>query len=50
MGQGTSSDNILPETIEGIQEDICRHARVFSEIAGLSYEDFQLCLAKLNTL
>jgi hypothetical protein len=50
MGQGTSSNNGIPETVESIQEGICRHARVFSEIAGLTYEDFQSCLAKLNTL
>jgi hypothetical protein len=50
MGQGTSSDNVIPETVENIQEEICRHARVFSEIAGLTYEDFQSCLGKLNTL
>jgi hypothetical protein len=50
MGQGTSSDNVIPETVESIQEDICRHARVVSEIASLTYEDFKLCLAKLNTL
>ncbi|PNF28531.1 hypothetical protein B7P43_G14334 [Cryptotermes secundus] len=50
MGQAESSDNVIPETVESIQEDICRHARLFSDIAGLTYEDFQSSLAKLNTL
>jgi hypothetical protein len=50
MGQAGSSDSVIPETVENIQEEICRHARVFSEIAGLTYEDFQSCLAKLNAL
>lgn len=50
MGQSTSSDNVIPETVENIQEEICRHARVLSEIASLNYEDFQTCLGKLNTL
>ncbi|XP_021926613.1 RING finger protein 141-like isoform X2 [Zootermopsis nevadensis] len=50
MGQAGSSDNVIPETVENIQEDICRHARVFSEIASLTYQDFQSCLGKLNTL
>ncbi|PSN53610.1 RING finger protein 141 [Blattella germanica] len=50
MGQSTSSENVIPETVENIQEEIVRHARVFSEIAALTYEDFQACLGKLNTL
>lgn len=50
MGQARSSDIVIPETVENIQEEICRHARVFSEIASLTYEDFQSCLGKLNTL
>lgn len=50
MGQAGSSDNVIPETVESIQEEICRHARVFSELAGLTYEDFQSCLAKLNAI
>jgi len=50
MGQAGSSDSVIPETVENIQEEICRHARVFSEIAGLTYEEFQSCLAKLNAL
>ncbi|XP_067000317.2 RING finger protein 141 [Anabrus simplex] len=49
MGQIPSSDNI-PETVETIQEDICRHARTFTEIAALTYEDFQKCLSELNDL
>jgi len=50
MGQAGSSDTKIPETVENIQEEICRQARVFSEIASLTYEDFQSCLAKLNAL
>jgi hypothetical protein len=50
MGQAGSSDSVIPETVENIQEEICRHARVFSEIVGLTYEDFLSCLAKLNAM
>ncbi|KAJ9585215.1 hypothetical protein L9F63_002978 [Diploptera punctata] len=50
MGQSSSSESVIPETVENIQEEIVRHARIFSEIAALTYEDFQSCLGKLNTL
>ncbi|GFG28355.1 hypothetical protein Cfor_07767 [Coptotermes formosanus] len=50
MGQSGSSDSVIPEKVENIQEEICRHARIFSEIASLTYEDFQACLGKLNAL
>ncbi|KAG8221843.1 hypothetical protein J437_LFUL003219 [Ladona fulva] len=51
MGQSSSSyDHLIPQTVENIQKELCRHARAFTEIASLSYEDFQNCLGELNLL
>lgn len=55
MGQISSSSNsspehIIPDTVGVIQDEVLRHARVLTEIATLTYEDFQLCLGELNAL
>ena len=55
MGQalssnGSPSENIIPETVSAIQDEVVRQARVITEIATLSYEDFLKCLEQLNEL
>ncbi|EEB10655.1 hypothetical protein Phum_PHUM055710 [Pediculus humanus corporis] len=55
MGQalssnGSPSENIIPETVSAIQDEVVRQARVITEIAALSYEDFLKCLEQLNEL
>lgn len=43
-------DHIIPETVSVIQDEVIRQARVLTEIAVLSYEDFQQSLTQLNEL
>uniref|UniRef100_A0A1Q3FF61 RING finger protein 141 n=1 Tax=Culex tarsalis TaxID=7177 RepID=A0A1Q3FF61_CULTA len=53
MGQQVSSlpNKILPgDTVDSLQFEIKKQAQIFSEIGSLSYEDFQKCLADLNSL
>ncbi|XP_071452891.1 RING finger protein 141-like isoform X2 [Hetaerina americana] len=50
MGQSSSYDSLIPQTVDNLQKEFCRHARAFSEIASLSYDDFQNCLGELNLL
>ncbi|KAL1378998.1 hypothetical protein pipiens_015219 [Culex pipiens pipiens] len=53
MGQQVSSlpQKILPcDTVDSLQFEIKKQAQIFSEIGSLSYEDFQKCLADLNSL
>lgn len=55
MGQVNSSnssspEHLIPETVSVIQDEVIRQARVITEIATLSYEDFQQCLEQLNEL
>ncbi|KAK6626016.1 hypothetical protein RUM43_006320 [Polyplax serrata] len=45
-----SMDHIIPETVSVIQDEVIRQARVLTEIAVLSYEDFQQSLTQLNEL
>lgn len=49
MGQVKSSDS-LPDTVETLQDEMCRQARVISEVASLTYDDFQAYLIQLNEL
>ncbi|KAF4520773.1 hypothetical protein B566_EDAN011425 [Ephemera danica] len=48
MGQ-TASES-LPEKIDSVGGEIVRQARHFTELATLSYEDFQKSLRELNAL
>ncbi|XP_065082357.1 RING finger protein 141-like [Ochlerotatus camptorhynchus] len=53
MGQQVSSlpQKILPcDTVDSLQFEIKKQAQIFSEIGSLTYEDFQKCLADLNSL
>lgn len=53
MGQQVSSfpQKIIPtDTVDSLQFEIKKQAQIFSEIGTLSYEDFQKCLAELNSL
>ncbi|GLH14099.1 Protein of unknown function [Gryllus bimaculatus] len=49
MGQLPSTEHI-PETMENVQGEIFRHARIITEIASLTYDDFQKCIRDLNVL
>ncbi|CAD7089793.1 unnamed protein product [Hermetia illucens] len=51
MGQTQSiTENLIPNTLDTVQFEVIKHARVLSEIGQLSYEDFQKCLQELNEL
>ncbi|XP_047121212.1 RING finger protein 141-like [Schistocerca piceifrons] len=50
MGQSNSTDSVIPQTVENLHDDICRQARLLSEIAALSYDDLQECIEQLNQL
>lgn len=51
MGQNQSiTDNVIPDTVDTLQIQVVKHAKVFSEIGLLSYEDFKQCLEGLNAL
>ncbi|XP_046394032.1 RING finger protein 141-like isoform X2 [Ischnura elegans] len=50
MGQSSSYDSLIPQSVDNLQKEICRHARAFTEVASLSYDDFQNCLGELNLL
>lgn len=51
MGQNQSfSDNVIPDTVDTLQMQVVKHAKVFSEIGLLTYEDFKQCLEDLNAL
>lgn len=52
MGQNSSSstEKFLPDTVEVVHDEIFRHARLISEVAMLSYEDFLNDIDKLNAL
>ncbi|XP_039294493.1 RING finger protein 141 [Nilaparvata lugens] len=51
MGQnGSSSEKGLVSEVVDVQEEIVRHARSFTEIATLSYDDLKAHLDQLNTL
>ncbi|RZF48985.1 hypothetical protein LSTR_LSTR012468 [Laodelphax striatellus] len=51
MGQNTSSSEkgLVSEVVD-VQEEIVRHARSFTEIATLSYDELKAHLDQLNTL
>lgn len=49
MGQLPSTDHI-PETVENVQGEICRQARMITEIATLTYDEFQKLISDLNTM
>ena len=50
MGQSGSSENSLPEKVTTLQDEFCRQARSITEIAHLSYADFQQQMGDLNKL
>ncbi|XP_058827827.1 RING finger protein 141-like [Topomyia yanbarensis] len=53
MGQQVSSlpQKIVPtDAVDSLQFEIKKQAQIFSEIGSLTYEDFQKCLADLNSL
>lgn len=50
MGQSGSSENSLPEKVTTLQDKFCRQARSITEIAHLSYADFQQQMGDLNKL
>ena len=50
MGQNASVPTIIPDTVDSLQFEIKKQAQIFSEIGNLTYEDFQNCLADLNSL
>ncbi|KAJ1529771.1 hypothetical protein ONE63_006518 [Megalurothrips usitatus] len=50
MGQSASCENSLPEKVTNIQDEFYRQARNLTEIANLSYADFQQQLGDLNKL
>lgn len=51
MGQTQSiTENLIPNTLDTVQFEVIKHARVLSEIGQLTYEDFQKCLQELNEL
>lgn len=50
MGQSNSISEAIPETVEQINYEVKKHAKVFSEIGTLNYDDFQKCLSELNEL
>lgn len=50
MGQSYSCENSLPERVTTLQDDIFRQARSITEIANLSYSEFQQHLGDLNKL
>lgn len=50
MGQSNSLSEAIPETVEQLNYEVKKHAKVFSEIGTLNYDDFQKCLSELNEL
>lgn len=50
MGQSGSSENSIPEKVTSLQDVVCRQARSITEIANLSYAEFQQQLGDLNKL
>ncbi|XP_055523938.1 RING finger protein 141-like [Wyeomyia smithii] len=51
MGQQVSSQKIVcNDAVDSLQFEIKKQAQIFSEIGSLTYEDFQKCLADLNSL
>lgn len=50
MGQNNSCQSIVPDTLDVLQLEVKKHAKIFSEIGNLTYEDFQKCLKELNEL
>lgn len=50
MGQSNSISEAIAETVEQLNYEVKKHAKVFSEIGTLNYDDFQKCLAELNEL
>lgn len=50
MGQSNSLSEAIPETVEQFNYEVKKHAKVFSEIGTLNYDDFQKCLSELNEL
>ncbi|XP_053696427.1 RING finger protein 141-like [Sabethes cyaneus] len=53
MGQQVSSlpqKIVCNDAVDSLQFEIKKQAQIFSEIGSLTYEDFQKCLADLNSL
>lgn len=52
MGQSTSTspEKFIPDSVEVVHDEIFRHARLISEIALMSYEEFLNDIDKLNSL
>uniref|UniRef100_U5EX62 RING finger protein 141 n=1 Tax=Corethrella appendiculata TaxID=1370023 RepID=U5EX62_9DIPT len=50
MGQNASIPEIIPDTVDLVQFEVKKQAKIFSEISSLSYEDFLKCLSELNDL
>lgn len=49
-GSGSNNEDLGSFPVELVQEDLLRHARIFAEIAALSYEDFVRQMGELNKL
>lgn len=50
MGQNNSISEAIPETVDQINYEVKKHAKILSEIGTLNYDDFQKCLTELNEL
>lgn len=53
MGQNKSSiasDSFFQESVEVVHDEIFRHAKLFTEIAQLTYDEFLSNIDKLNAL
>lgn len=50
MGQINSSDKKLSDDVEIFGEEVFRHARLLSELATLTYEEFLDYVKQLNGL
>ncbi|XP_055371120.1 RING finger protein 141-like [Condylostylus longicornis] len=50
MGQTGSHDNTTNNVVDDLQIELIKHAKIFSEIGALSYDDFKKCLEELNEL
>ncbi|KAK3909561.1 LOW QUALITY PROTEIN: Serine protease snake [Frankliniella fusca] len=50
MGQNSSCENSLPEKFTSLQDEVFRQARNITEMANLSYAEFQQQMGDLNKL
>lgn len=51
MGQTNSiTETLIPDTVDTVNYEVRKHAKILSELTTLSYDEFQKCLSELNEL